>query len=48
MYLAIIIGLFLLALRGLYKEGVIEKDHIPLVIVLGGFALAGYLGVSQY
>jgi len=48
MYLLFLIVVFLGIVWGLYREGVIDNDTTPIVLVFGGFALAGYLGVSQY
>lgn len=39
---------FLLIIWWLYKKEILEDQHVGVVIVLAGFALAGYLGVSQY
>lgn len=39
---------FFIAIWWLHKKEIIENEHVAIIVVLVGSALAGYLGVSQY
>ncbi|WP_406641893.1 hypothetical protein [Pectobacterium brasiliense] len=48
--MSLIIGvvLFFVLMWWLYKKDIVDNDELAVIVVFAGFALAGYLGTSQY